>query len=141
MLKHRVPENWAMAASQLRSFGRGAQNRTGARWSWESASTSVMAVVWACRSCANEAAVKKIEPTKYVTLSAVAPTVFRYAGTDPNTNNAEPRMKSQAIALLRLAGLTVMPLSSRKCNRTWCVTSVGFNSYPNPGPNDITPQG
>jgi hypothetical protein len=43
-------------------------------------------------------------------------------------------MKSQAIALLRLAGLTVMPLSSRKCNRTWCVTSVGFYSYPNQPP-------
>src|SRR5215218_3283346 len=121
MLKHSVPGNWAMAASQLRSFGRGAQNRTGVRRSCEPASTSVMAGVWACRSCANEAAVKKIEPTKYVTLSAVAPTAFRYAGTDPNANNAEPMMKSQAIALLRSAGLTFMPFSSRNV-----VTPVGF---------------
>src|SRR5687768_18597827 len=98
MLKHRVPGNWAMAASQLRSFGRGAQNRTGARWSWESASTSVMAVVWACRSCANEAAVKKIEPTKYVTLSAVAPTVFRYAGTRSEERRVGKECKSRCAA-------------------------------------------
>ena len=120
MLKNSVPGNCAIAESQLRSCGRGPQNRTGARWNCESASTSAIAGVWACRSCANEAAVKKIDPTNYVTLSAVAPTAFTYAGTDPKANNAEPMMKSPAIALLRPAGLTFMPLSSRNIVRYPC---------------------
>ena len=77
----------------------------------DSASTSLIAGVWACRSWANEADMKKIEPTKYVTLSAVSPTAFRYAGTDPNANNAEPVMNSSATALLRLTGLGVMPIA------------------------------
>ncbi len=53
-----------MAASQLRSCGSHARNRTGARVCCESASTSVIAGVWACRSWANEAEVKKMEPSE-----------------------------------------------------------------------------
>ena len=42
-----------------------------------------------------------------MTLSAVSPTAFRYAGTDPSTNKAEPMTNNQAIAALREAGFTV----------------------------------
>src|SRR4249920_2937142 len=99
-----------MAANQLRSRGSQARTRTGARECWDSASTLVMAGVWACRSWLNEAAVKKIEPAKYVTLSAVAPTALTYAGTDPKANNAEPMMNRLAIAALRATGRIVMQL-------------------------------
>ena len=109
MLKKIVPGNCVIAASQFRSCGSQALNRTGARVYCEAASTSVIAGVWACRSWANDADVKKIEPTKYVTLSAVSPTTFTYAGTDPNANKAEPMMNRLAIAALRLAGFTLNP--------------------------------
>ena len=64
MLKKIVPGNCVIAANQLRSCGSHAHNRTGARVCCESASTPVIAGVWACNSWANEAEVKKMEPTK-----------------------------------------------------------------------------
>jgi hypothetical protein len=64
MLKNSVPGNCVMAASQFRSCGSQARSLTAARLSWDSASRSVMAGVWAWTSWANDAAVKKIEPTK-----------------------------------------------------------------------------
>jgi hypothetical protein len=59
-----VPGNCVIAASQLRSCGSHAQNRTRLRVCWDSTSTSVIAGVWACTSWQNEADVKKSEPTK-----------------------------------------------------------------------------
>ena len=115
-LKHSVPGNCVMAASQLRSRGSKAHHWTGARVYCESASTAVIAGVWACKSWANEAAVKKIEPTKYVTLSAIPPTALTYAGTDPNTNNAEPMMNSHATAALRATGRAIIMIPSRVVN-------------------------
>jgi hypothetical protein len=70
----------------------------------------VIAGVWACTSWVNEAAVKKMEPTKYVAPSAVAPTALMYAGTDPSANNPEPMMNSHAIAALRATGRAVIIL-------------------------------
>ena len=74
MLKKRVPGNWVTAASQPRSWGSQAHRVSRERLSWVAWSASVMAGVWACRSCSNEAAVNQIEPTKNVTESAVPPT-------------------------------------------------------------------
>ena len=64
MLKNSVPGNWVIAASQFRSCGSQALNRTCAGWSCDAESTSVIAGDWACTSWANDAAVKKREPTK-----------------------------------------------------------------------------
>jgi hypothetical protein len=46
-------------------------------------------------------------------LWAVDPTAFTYAGTDPSMKSADLTMNRQAIALLRPAGLTIMPPPSR----------------------------
>ena len=134
-------EGAEVEAQRAGKLGDGGKPVAIARWNCESASTSAIAGVWACRSCANEAAVKKIEPTKYVTLSAIPPTALTYAGTDPNANNAEPMMNSQAIVLLRSAGLTVMPLSSPNIVPNGVFVALSAPSVSKRSRSHITPQG
>ena len=76
MLKNSVPGNWVAAASQSRSCGSQPTSRTGRRPCWPTASTPVVAGLWAWTSWQNEADVKKIEPTKYVMPSTGPPTAF-----------------------------------------------------------------
>jgi hypothetical protein len=64
-------------------------------------------------------------------LSTVAPTAFAYAGTDPNTKQADPMMNSHAIALFRPTGLTVMPLPSQ----------TALSGVSDEGVGNITPEG
>ena len=113
MLKNSVPGNCVMAASQLRSCGSQALNRIGARVYCESASTSVIAGVWACRSWANDAAVKEDRANEVGDAVGGRSDCVQVRRHDPSTNNAEPMMNSQAIAAFRRTGLTAMALPSR----------------------------
>ncbi len=49
------------------------------------------------RNCKNAADVKKMEPTKYVTPSAFAPTRLAYGGKAPSAKHVDPTMKRVAI--------------------------------------------
>ncbi len=59
-----------------------------------------------CWNCSAAAEVKKSEPTKYVTPSAVAPTQLEYGGKAPNAKQADPMMNSVAIHQPRVAPTT-----------------------------------
>jgi hypothetical protein len=98
MLNARVPTDWIPVASQ--SIWPGSQTKTFR----PAVPGRLGAASTASRYCRKPAEVKKIDPMKYVTASALAPTAFAYAGTVPRPNRNEPIANSTPIHQSRSCG-------------------------------------
>src|SRR5690348_3674230 len=66
----------------------------------------------ASQVCMAPPAVKKIEPTKKVTPTAVAPTNCAYPGNGPTRKHADPIANSRAIHRSRLTAMRLYPCAT-----------------------------